>query len=65
MCIKTIFVRTVPIYIEEDEAGYISLSTSGYLPGERLDEIIKILHDAQDDDDRELGVVHRPHHVVE
>jgi hypothetical protein len=36
-CIKTIFVRTVPIYIAENEAGYISLSTPNYLPGESLD----------------------------
>jgi len=54
MSIKTINVRTVQIYIEKDKDGYISLSTDGYLPGDRLDEIIEILRAAQDDDDRAM-----------
>ena len=53
MIIKTFNVRSVQIYVEKDKDGYLSLSTDGYLPGDRLDEIIKILRDAQDDDDRE------------
>ena len=53
MIIKTFNVRTVQIYIEKDKEGFISLSTDGFLPGGALDEIIKILRDAQDDDDRE------------
>lgn len=52
MSIKTINVRAVQIYIEKDKDGYLSLSTDGYLPGGKLDEIIKILREAQDEDDR-------------
>jgi hypothetical protein len=52
MIIETINVRAVQIYIEKDNEGYISLSTDGYLPGGRLDEIIHILRSAQDEDDR-------------
>ena len=52
MIIETINVRAVQIYIEKDKEGYISLSTDGYLPGCRLDEIIHILRSAQDEDDR-------------
>ena len=53
MIIKTINVRAVQIYVEKDKDGYLSLSTDGYLPGGELDKIIKILRDAQDEDDRE------------
>jgi hypothetical protein len=53
MIIKTINVKAVQIYIEKDKEGFISLSTDGFLPGGALDEIIKILRDAQDEDDRE------------
>jgi len=53
MTIKTINVKTVQIYVERDKEGYLSLSTDGYLPGGDLDKIIKILRDAQDEDDRE------------
>lgn len=53
MIIKTINVRSVQIYVEKDEDGYLSLSTDGYLPGDRFDEIIKVLRAAQDEDDRE------------
>ena len=53
MTIKTINVKTVQIYVEKDKEGYLSLATDGYLPGGDLDKIIKILRDAQDDDDRE------------
>ena len=51
MIIKTINVKAVQIYIEKDKDGYLSLSTDGYLPGGELDKIIKILRDAQDEDD--------------
>ena len=62
MIIKTINVRTVQIYVVKDkDYGYLSLSTDGYLPGDRLDEIIKILHDAQDEDDREMDAVSAQH----
>jgi hypothetical protein len=61
MIIKTFNVRTVEIYIEKDKDGYISLSTDGYLPGDRLDEVIKILRAAQDDDDREWDAHHAQH----
>ena len=53
MIIKTINVKAVQIYVEKDKDGYLSLSTDGYLPGGELDKIIKILRDAQDEDDRE------------
>jgi len=53
MTIKTINVKAVQIYVEKDKEGFISLSTDGFLPGGALDEIIKILRDAQDEDDRE------------
>ena len=61
MSIKTINVRTVQIYIEKDKDGYISLSTDGYLPGDRLDEIIEILRAAQDEDDREMDAEYAQH----
>ena len=54
MIIETINIRNVQIYIEKDKEGYISLSTDGYLPGTGLDEIIKHLRDAQDEDDRAM-----------
>lgn len=53
MIIKTINVRSVQIYVIKDVDGYISLSTDGFRPGGPLDEIIKILRAAQDEDDRE------------
>jgi hypothetical protein len=53
MIIKTINVRAVQIYVEKDKDGYLSLSTDGYLPGGALDAIIKVLREAQDEDDRE------------
>jgi hypothetical protein len=57
MIIKTINVRAVPIYVEKGHEGYLSLSTDGYPTGDRLDEIIKILRVAQDDDDREMDAM--------
>jgi len=59
MTIKTINVKTVQIYVEKDKEGFISLSTDGFLPGGALDEIIKILRDAQDEDDREAADLER------
>ena len=51
MIIKTINVKAVQIYIEKDKEGFSSLSTDGFRPGGALDEIIKILREAQDEDD--------------
>jgi hypothetical protein len=60
MIIKTIHVKSFPVYVCKDGEGYLSLSTDGWDAG-GLAPLIKALHILQTDEDREADAMRAQH----
>jgi hypothetical protein len=60
MIIKTIHVKSFPVYVSKDGEGYLSLSTDGWDTG-MLAPLIKALHTLQTDEDREADAMRAQH----
>jgi hypothetical protein len=56
MIIKTIHVKSFPVYVSKDGDGYLSLSTDGW-DARTLAPLIKALRALQTDEDREADAM--------